>query len=343
MLLSSMFTFLPHAYATFEIYMEPSTNDFDTSTVAPCYRWNITFYARDIPSPGAFAFQFKCFFDPAFLNVTGAWLASGDHAYIFFGKPTTAPIPFINIVGGSVLVGDSLLGPFIPPTSGAGPFKLGMVEFHITAAPGKYETLYSDLDINNLDTFLLDESLSEITPMTKTSGYVSYTWLGCYGPDVEVQIVDPGLPGVTLLNPQTVEFDQYHIWNCTNFDVEVRITDLNAGWGLQNASFTLSYNSSLTDLVTAAVDPSWTTFTMDTTTLGIVDVFVADYATPPPSGDVLIITITFHIIGQGETISTARDYSHLDFSNVMLWDTVAPINLDEIKNGLIIVYRFWRS
>jgi len=336
-LLASMLAILPPAYAAFEVYMVPSANVFDTDTVSVSYKWNITFYVADIPTPGAFAFQFKCFFNTAFLEVTGAWLSVGDPTYIFFGKSTVSPSPAIDNIGGSVLVGDSIL--VGAATSGAGPFKLGIVEFHIKAGPSKYETLYSDLTIDNADTYLLNEALDEIGGLTKTNGYVQYDWAPpTTNPDLVAQPVDPADPDASLVD-QTLTFNQFKWWNCTNFDVRVELQGLEAGWALHNASFTLSYNDTLTDLVTVVVDAAWTTSVVDTTTLGVIDVFVADYATPPPSGDVLIVTITFHIQGQTGTFSPAQDESHLDFSDIILWDTVGTIPTDEVKNGLIIVQR----
>jgi len=334
-----MIAFLSPVHAAVEIYMMPSANVFDTDMVSVSYKWNITFYVNHINSPGAFAFQFRCNYNPAFLNVTGAWLPTWDPTYIFFGKSTVSPSPSFSV--GSVLVGDSIL--VGAPTSGAGSFKLGIVEFHIIASPGKYESFYSDLDIDNVDTYLLDEALDEIAGLIKTNGYVQYDWAPPTTiPTIVAQPVDPGLPGATLTG-QNLTFDPYHQWNSTNFDLDVRITDLSTGWALHNASFTLSYNASLIEIEITVVNLAWTTSSVDTAIPGFIDVFVANYFPPPPAGDVLIITITFHIIGQGETISTGRDYSHLDFSNVMLWDTFTPISLDEMKNGLIIVYRFWCS
>jgi len=334
-LLASMLAILPPAYAAFEVYMVPSANVFDTDTVTVSYKWNITFYARDIPTPGAFAFQFKCFFNPAFLNVTGAWLATGDPTYIFFGKSTVSPTPSIG--ANNVLVGDSIL--VGAPTSGAGPFKLGIVEFHVIASPGKYESFYSDLDINNVDTYLLDESLAEIAGLTKTNGYVQYDWAPPTTiPTIVAQPVDPLLAGATLTGT-TLEFDQYHEWNCTYFDVEIILEGLSAGWALHNASFTLSYDTMVLDDVSVAVDPAWAG---PGNTVGIVpgqiDVFVEGYTPPPPSGDVLICTITFHIFNQTTTITPTFDESALELSNVILWDTVGTIDFF-FENGNVIVWR----
>ncbi len=157
-----------------EIYMVPATNDFDLTTT-PCHRWNITFWVKDVPEPGVVGYQFKCWFNSSWLEVTRAFRIRWDPAWIFwdpYGVGGDMPTPVIDNTQGFVLAGGAVL--LLTPVFGAGPFKLGIVEFHVKAGPAPFETLFSDLHINNTETLLLNENLDAI-PVIKTDGYVRYT------------------------------------------------------------------------------------------------------------------------------------------------------------------------
>jgi hypothetical protein len=307
--------------------MDPAVNSFNTATTSPCYKWTITFYVKDVPEPGAFAFQFKVFYDPTWLNVTAAALpASTDTEYLFFGSSTVRPAPSIDPIGGSVLVGDSILAG--TPASGAGPFKLGTVEFHIIRAPGKYEELTSALDIDNVDTYLLNEALGEITPIIKSSGSATYTW----SPPATI-------PTVAIV-PNYVLFDQYT--NATDpansdFDVEVRIQNLEVGWALHNASITVNYNTpdAILDLLGVIVDPAWAGPNNVGVVPGTISIFVQGH--PAPAGDVLVATISFRVNSQGENPpDTTSLFSDLTLSDIILWDTVGTIDY-YFDHGLVEV------
>ena len=161
-------------HAATELYMVPSVNNFSTSATSPGFRWNTTFWLNYASAPGVFAYQVKCDFNPSWLEVTRAWLPNSDPEWIFYGRLPVMPFPVIDNTLGFVLIGDSLL--MGPATVGPGPLKLAIAEFRTKTAPGESETLYSDLDINNVDTYLLNEALSEITPMIMSSGSATYMW-----------------------------------------------------------------------------------------------------------------------------------------------------------------------
>ncbi len=323
-LLISILAILPIAYAAPEVYMTPSANSFDTGSTAPGYEWDITFWVKDIPDPGAFAFQFKCFFDASFLQVVsaGTYLASADAAYIFAGKSTVQPSPAIDNATGNVLIGDSIL--VGAPTIGAGPFKLGVVRFRITAAPGKYESLYSDLDINNADTYLLNEALNEITPIIKTSGYVDYDWL------------PPATIPTVAVVPPSLTFDQYTNWTDpanSDFNVEVKLLNLEIGWALHNASLSLSYDPTLLSVLGVVVDAAWAGPNNVGVVPGTISIFVQGH--PAPTGDVLVATISFRILFQGENPPQAvANTTALDIHDVILWDTVGTIDYYE-QDGFV--------
>ncbi|MCK4482460.1 hypothetical protein KAU55_04490, partial [Candidatus Bathyarchaeota archaeon] len=202
MLLSTMAIFPVHAQTDPEFYLVPSDPVFDTSTTSPCHKFNITLMVKDLGTP-VWAWQVKTNIIPAgdWINITRAWTASWDPTYIFYGMPRAPVMPafydlnFDNCFEG-VLIGDSLASPASPVT-GSGPFILGIIELHLVKAPAKYETLYADLNIDNVDTYLLDDNIQTITPVIKTDGSVTYGW--------SPPTTDPHMAVV----PDNVLIDQY--------------------------------------------------------------------------------------------------------------------------------------
>jgi hypothetical protein len=112
-------------------------------------------------------------------------------------------------------------------------------------------------------------------------------------PDLVVRLVDPGLPPLEaeLVNPQDLVFKQYNIWNGTTYNATVHIEDLDAGWALTNANFTLSYDAALTNLVSTAFDPAWAG-TADNTSPGMIQFDASTSASL--SGDVLVLSHLQH-------------------------------------------------
>jgi len=155
--------------------VNPSTGDinfiFDTNTTSLGTRFNVTLQVTGYGNPSVFAWQARLNYDPILLNVTQVWNLTVDSAYIFYGRGSFSPPPFMET--GTVLVGDSLLsgtGKTPPPD----PAKLATIEFGIIYAPisGKVST---SLSIDNADTYLLADTLDEI-PITKTNGYFEYVY-----------------------------------------------------------------------------------------------------------------------------------------------------------------------
>ncbi|MCK4482538.1 hypothetical protein KAU55_04890, partial [Candidatus Bathyarchaeota archaeon] len=181
MLLSTMAIFPVHAQA-FEVYLVPSDPVFDTSGTSPCYKFNVTAWIKDLTTPvWATQIYLEITPDENWLNITNAWLpAVSDPQNIFFGKTAVRPSPAfydfdVDTYIEAVKAGDSLSSP-ATPVSGAGPFKIAIIEFHITRAPAKYEALFTNLNIDNVDTYFLAEDLSTVTPIIKTDGSVTYNW-----------------------------------------------------------------------------------------------------------------------------------------------------------------------
>ncbi len=326
LLLVSILTTFP-VHAAPEIYMTPSNSPPHPGPYIG-FRWNITIWIRGYGTPPIFAWSIRLNYDPAAgINITRAWRGRFDPAYIFSGRVTaTCSIPVIGV--GTVLAADALLsapGERPPPD----PAVLAIVEFEITDAPGKYEELYTDLEINNIDTYLLDDALNYV-PVTKIDSSYTYAWPGCTQAYITV-------------DPQYKEFGKFTRWNCTNFDIQVKIYSLGIGWNLRNVSFELSYNEVLTNLVTVTVDPLWSgPNTVDTSTLGVMSGSVSG-PTSPPSEEIPILTVTFHIQGQGASPPRpvdAYDVSQLIFSDVKLLDVYGLIPIKPPLDGLVKVYAF---
>jgi len=331
----SMLSVLP-AHAVTTISMAPSVNP---PTKAIGFKWNITVSVSGWGAPPVFAYQVKMFIiNPAAgVIITRAWSPKLIHpaAFIFTGHATASPTPAVTPT--SALVGDTCLDvSAVPPPD---PAELAIIELQIVGAPGKYQTLETPLNINNADTYLLDDALSTIPGVVINDG--TYTWVWTpptVNPNVAVHLVDPGLAGATLIDAQHLVFDQYHLWNGVNFVAKVYLENLDVGWAISGAAFSLSYNPTCNLLVSAVLDPAWTGV-VNTGTLGTIAVSAT--TTSALSGNVVVLTVTFTI--QGQQLSPPAptgyfDVSHLDLTGIALQDTVGPIPVNLIRNGVVTIY-----
>ncbi len=154
-------------------------SDFVFSTPTPIgTRFNATVRAYNVSN--LFAYQVYLSVDDNLLNITNAWLPTWEPDWVFNGKATLQPSPaFYDFdtdsymesvkIGDSILVGD--------PYTGSG--LLATIEFEIIYAPPS-GSVSCNLDIDNIDTYLLDFDLNEVSAI-KTSGYYEYT--GPAGPE----------------------------------------------------------------------------------------------------------------------------------------------------------------
>lgn len=320
----------------FELYMDPSDNDFDTDTHFVGYEWDIVLWVKDIPAlpptaNGSWAFQVKMWFNTAWLSCAGASLATGDTSYIYYGKSTVAPPVAIDNTLGNVLVGDSLMGEEWT-TQGAGPFKLGTVRMRIEDTPDKYGTLNSALGINNVDTYVDDYDGVTIPGMTKTDGTADFVWL------------PPKFNPNLAIRPAAKTFDQYgnHTHPPAQATVEVKIENLAAAWALHNASATVIYNTpeNILLLDSATLDPAWQG---PGNTLGLVpgtiNIYVANHTAP--SGDIVMATLVFNVTYQGvNPPQSDANVSNIEFTAYTLWDTFGTIPTNPEVNGTIKVDPF---
>lgn len=319
LLLSMMAIFPAYTQLTPEFYMEPSVNPPAPGPYIG-FKWNVTVYVKDITD--VYAWMVHLAYDPTLLNLTNIVIPPEEKA-LWGGMPVT----FYGADYGEAA--DTLIGD-VPGVTGAGPYALALFEFEILKAPQKYETLSCALNIDNDDTYLLDSATPPVTisPVTKTDGSYTWTW------------TEPETKPRMAVVPPYKELGMYDVWNSTNHAFDIVIQELDVEWALHNASFSLSYNSALVDIVSIVVDPLWTTNTVDTTTPGIITVFVGDPSTTP-FGDVLVYTVTFHVKAQGMAPPRepgTYDDSDMIFSDVVLYDTAGTIPTRPAVDGRLRVF-----
>jgi hypothetical protein len=208
------------------------------------------------------------------------------------------------------------------------------MEFEIISAPGKGGVYNSALNIDNADTYLLDPLLDEVTT-TKIDASYTYTW--STPPSPHFAVVDPSDGDNEVL------YDHYT--NATDpalsdFDVEIYLMDVNAAWYVHNASLSISYNSTLLAVVGIVVDPQWTGPNVVGIVPGTISIVVRNPIPAPPSGDVLIATITFRVLIQQLAPPADPGYedtSPIDIYDGEVWDTTLMIPLDPEIDGNVIV------
>ncbi len=173
---------------------------FSTDTTSVGTRFNATLWVYDVVD--LFAYQVQLNVNDTLLNITNAWLPTANSSWVFFGKATIQPQPSfrdtnVNSVMEGVLIGDTIL----VGATFAGSGLLAIIEFEIVFAP-TIGGVSSSLDIDNVDTFLLDFSLAEISIVTKTSG--NYEFQGPMPKPPTASFTY--LPMAPLIN-ETVAFD----------------------------------------------------------------------------------------------------------------------------------------
>jgi len=321
--------------AAVTFYVVPSTLSYSTDNPPPS-TFTVEVWVSGVVD--MFAWQVYMTYNASVLNCTNAWVPTTDPDYVFYGRVTApsadpdavCPYSGLKAVLGSdaILSGDKF--------TGTG--KMLVIEFEPIAGPDKYQTLSSVLNITYpagsvpFDSVWSPDGTNFYSADIYENGYYEYVWS------------PPTTNPYLAVSPDTLTFDMYTPWNCTYFDVEVYLMQVDPGWALHNATFDLSYNSTLTETEAAniTIDSAWTTYSVTVDPgAGNIHIFVADYVPFPPSGDVLIATITFHIIGQGAApprTPGSYDVSDLVFSNIELWDTAGTITPDPSVNGQVIVY-----
>jgi len=332
------------AYAAPEVYMVPSVNAFSTNTTSLGYKWNITFYVKDVAD--LFAYQVYLTVDDSMLNITRAWLPTWDPAWVFTGREMTVPALFfydLNTNGykEAVKIADTIvIGPTYPQPGDTVPGKLAIIELKIIAAPPKNGVLSSVLGINNTNTKLLDSTspTPQVIPSTKTDGSFTYTWVAPK-PNVAVRRTDE--------LPWPLEFGSSPPPTGQAFNVNVMIENLDSKWGLIEANMTIAYNASVIDIIGGAanvtIDPTkWTDARLAINnnldpTLDNITIHVKPISPWVPSGNVTVATIQFTVAYPGPF--GIDIISPLDFIENILVDDPGPALIPQNPpvNGTIVI------
>jgi PKD repeat protein len=136
-------------------------------------------------------------YNDSIINVTRFFEPIWDPEYVFYGRTTVSVWAYKHLGTGYGCVAGfaSLLGEEYVPYVAIG--KLCIIEFEITAVPPKDCKSSCTLNINNPDTWLLDEERNEI-PAVKQNGYYELIWGGAPPPP------PPHPPGVYIIGTITV-------------------------------------------------------------------------------------------------------------------------------------------
>jgi len=280
------------------VVLNPNTGDtnfvFNTSTTSIGARFNTTVWVYNVSE--IFAYQTLLNVNDTVLNITNAWLPTWDTEWIFYGETSVRPVPSFrdfdsDNVTEAVLIADSLLIGGPPPT---GDRKLAIIEFEIIYEPTS-GSVSSNLDIDNVDTYILDfDTLDEI-PVTKTSGYYEFIFVpGVPVPPTAAFIYSPISPIVG----EMVTFDASastpnggsianYTWNFDDGTLPVTETDpITTHAYLSSGTF----NVTLTVFDTEGLnDTAWQTITVSTT-IPIIKVD-PDYYRTTHIGEVFNVTI----------------------------------------------------
>jgi hypothetical protein len=308
------------------MYIEPESFPFNTVTQSVGYEFNITVWVNITET--AFGWScgllyprnwLKCLIAKYTAGATSEWFSA------FVGNTLPAPLVIDTsyLGNGSILAFESLLSGYnmTGPSSGS----LFWAEFEIVTPPPKEGSFTSVFDItstNPSDTWVKDPSLAKL-PVTSYNSPVSYLWIP---PSTEPYM------GFTAPSSWPLVFGPYPPSAVgTTFTVSVAIKSLDPAWFLYNASFTLTWNSSVIDVLggkanrtmasgwsiisESLVPGSWT--------------FAANY-TGGGSGTVAVASLLFTVLIQQTSPPYPANYvdvSHLTFSNVAFFDIPVPFGL----------------
>jgi hypothetical protein len=319
---------IPKVYAVTRMYLDPSSVVFDTNTATVGTTFTVDILVEDVTDIAAA--QIRMYFDDTILNATTWYEPTGDPNYIFYLRSTLA-VPGAGLFAKGVGYAQCGITLFPAPSPGGGFTGSGLVmtwEFEILQVPAKGDILSCILGINNADTQLIQADGSQFT-FDKQDGSYEITWAT---PTTNPHLaVDPAL-----------EYDQWTIWNCTNFDVDIYIMNLDAAWGLTNASFTVYFDEAEIDYIGAVVDPAWdgpnsVVHPVD----GQLDIVVRTSGSL--SGNVLVVTLTFHIVDQEaappQPPGSYEDHI-IDIEGEVLWDHAFILPIDPEVDGTVRVYSY---
>jgi hypothetical protein len=218
--------------------VNPTSGDgnfiFYTNITTIGQRFNVTIWVTNVTD--LFAYQILLTYNHKLINATQAWLPKWNPQWVFYGKETVSPEPYLDDalfyegeVVGVVKIGDSLL-PEELTFNGTG--LLAIIEFKILVSPDVKGELSTTLSIDNDDTYLINSELTTI-PTVKSNGVYRYMWL------------EPGLKVTPLEYVATSVHEK--------FNVTIHIYNVTLSDRLVEVKFKLRYNLTLLNLTSPLV------------------------------------------------------------------------------------------
>ena len=322
---------VPHAADA--MWVEDATNTFDTSTAYIGYKFNVTVNLN--MTEDIYGWQFKMHFNPAVLKANfGGYTAGGTSMYFLGHTTTSAPMSIDNVLG-TIVEFESCQGTdFVAGPKAA---SLAGIQFEIIASPDKISTHLSSLfDISTeygtgstANTWVVASDGTTFLAFTPSDGHFDFTWVApTTHPRMDIE-------GPTAWPIQYGPSPPTAIGQA--FTAKLYIKNLDAAWGLTNASFTLSWNNTVIDVLGGAanitIDVAWTGANTVTMGSGSVDIYVENHS-PQPSGTVHVADIVFTVMIQGNNPpQSTPDSTDLLFSNVVFFDHIQEIAHDPSGSG----------
>lgn len=315
------------------VYVDPSSISYESPPIAIGFKFNVTVWVSDVTDLCAYQVQIR--YNPAVVTCFDAFEPTWDSNYVLYSiLPKTATTEAAGAdrytIGGSESPGN-------PAAHFSGTGLITLFCFQVTNVPGKGETIDSVLNITNDQVFLLDGSGTPITIDENHNGYVSITWKQPPKPWFAVESAE--------LNPMPYFTNVVG----TEFNIKVDIKNYYAGWHMTNASFYISYDTSLIN-ITATVKVAlnladWTGPNVITLGHGATDwvnVTVRGFVGSEDAGaTVPVATITFKVVYQGVSppMSTGgfnETALHFD-SKTEIWDHSYTIHNPSV-DGSVKIY-----
>jgi hypothetical protein len=225
------------------IWVEPQQVNITTGSYHTGDKFNVTVWTNTYQNASyadVFTWQASMNFNSSLLTVVRVGYTNGSKSDFFSGHNTVPVEPVIS--ASNAYTGESCIG---TDSRAPGNGSLCWFELQIAAEPAGNETLTGTFNINNTDTYLLGNDLSEITS-TKYDAQYNYS---------------PPPPDVTppTIGSVTRDPSDAQVAENTQVNVTATITDEVGGSGVKNA--TVSYtvdNSTYTDVNMSLSGAAWT-------------------------------------------------------------------------------------
>ncbi|RLI44004.1 hypothetical protein DRO69_08360 [Candidatus Bathyarchaeota archaeon] len=328
----------PDIHPAPSMWIEPSIIELNTAEHDVGYTFEVVVWANATGYEIA-GWQFKMIYNKNYLRAIDCVYTGTDGLISnFFEQSGTASLTpltptiddYYNDTHNYVLHGEawSPTVPNNPYATGVG--SLSKVTFEVVSAPPKGGSIYDLIDIKTEcpgATYLTDkDGVKVLTPDNCFNCEYTFTWSVPPSPYLGVY-------------PVSQEFGMWDNVTGWPVDVSVYIYGLSAAWYLVNASFTLSYDSSLVSITADNITidtATWDVAAEVTVTDGTIDFYVE--TSQNIGGDVKVADLTFTIIYQGEYPDV--DVCPLTFSNIHLYDHTMEIPTETPIDGEIRIVGF---